>query len=37
MKKCADDGMSKKEIMDKYKGCDKDKLEKLYASSCGSH
>ena len=37
MKKCADDGMSKKEIMDKYKGCDKDKLEKLYESSCGSH
>ena len=34
MKKCSDDGMSKKEIMDKYKGCDKDKLEKLYASSC---
>lgn len=37
LKKCADDGMSKADIMKKYKDCDKAKLEKLYASSCGNH
>lgn len=35
VKKCHDDGMSKKEIMDKYSDCDKEKMEKLYASNCG--
>ena len=35
VKKCHDDGMSKKEIMDKYKDCDPKKMQELYASSCG--
>ncbi len=37
LKKCADEGMSKADIMKRYKDCDKAKLEKLYASSCGNH
>ena len=37
MKACDAKGMSKKQIMDKYSGCDRKKLEKLYASSCGGH
>jgi|13_taG_2_1085334.scaffolds.fasta_scaffold00507_2 hypothetical protein len=37
MKKCADKGMSKADIMKKYTemGCEAKQLEKLYASSCG--
>tara|TARA_B100000575_G_C23017962_1_gene586243 strand:- start:471 stop:1088 length:618 start_codon:yes stop_codon:yes gene_type:complete len=34
IKKCHDDGMSKAAIMKKYKDCDKEKLEKLYAAHC---
>ena len=39
MKKCADEGMSKADIMKKYTemGCEAKQLEKLYASSCGGH
>tara|TARA_B100001057_G_scaffold247036_2_gene247413 strand:+ start:8248 stop:9087 length:840 start_codon:yes stop_codon:yes gene_type:complete len=39
MKKCADKGMSKADIMKKYTemGCEAKQLEKLYASSCGGH
>ncbi len=39
MKKCQDKGMSKADIMKKYTemGCESKQLEKLYASSCGSH
>lgn len=34
IKKCHSDGMSKAAIMKKYKDCDKEKLEKLYAAHC---
>ena len=37
VKKMHDDGKSKQQIMAAYSGCDKAKMEKLYASSCGSH
>jgi len=37
IKKCADDGMSKAEIVKKYKeaGCNEEKIKKLYDAHCG--
>lgn len=37
IKKMHDDGKTKKQIMAAYSGCDKEKMEKLYAGSCGGH
>jgi len=37
VKKMHDDGKSKQQIMAAYSGCDKAKMEKLYASSCSGH